>query len=262
MKRTFVFIALGAFFLCSPIGSKTIAQERKNQVKVNLLPLIGQTFAVEYERVLTKRLTAGAMFSTRGEKTILSDLDRFTDPKKHIDDPDVLETLEKLTVKATSFAVEGRFYTGKKGSFRGFYLAPYFKYADYTVGMPLSVSVDNSLTGKKEDVEILANGNLKAATAGLGFGVQFRIGKRLSLDWRIAAPGYGIGKGTMSGTHDSRDLTQEEQQAFRSELDKLEKEDIPFLKIVSKEVGPRGLTLKTDSPWAGIRTGLSVGFTF
>jgi len=261
MNRTFVFIALGVFFLCSLPGSETVAQERKNQLKVNLLPLIGQTFAVEYERALTKRLTVGAMFSTRGEKTILSDLDRFIDPKKHIDDPDVLEMLEKSTVKATSFAVEGRFYTGKKGRFRGFYLAPYIKYADYGAGMPLSVSVDNPLTGKKEDVEILANGKLKATTAGLGFGVQFKLGKRLSLDWRIAGPGYGFGKATLSGTHD-RDLTPEEQQAFRNELDKLEKEDIPFLKIVSKEVGARDLTFKTDSPWAGIRTGLSVGFTF
>jgi len=261
MNRTFVFIALGAFSLFLPTGGKTVAQDLKNQVKVNLLPLIGKTVAVEYERALTERLTAGAMFSMRGENTILSGLDSYIDLNDYIDDPDVVEILEKMTVKATSFALEGRFYTGKKGTFKGFYLAPYFKYADYGASVPISVSVDNAQTGLEEDVEILTKGNMKAMTVGLGVGMQFKIGKRVSLDWRIAAPGYGIAKATVSGTHD-RDLTPEQQQAFRNELNELEEEDIPFLKIVSKEVGTRDLTFKTDSPWAGIRTGLSLGFTF
>jgi len=51
---------------------------------------------VEYERALTKRRPAGAMFSTRGENTILAGLDDYSYINRYIDDRGVLEVVEKL----------------------------------------------------------------------------------------------------------------------------------------------------------------------
>jgi len=255
MNKTFILTILGAALLsCS--GSKTFAQERKNLAKVNALALIGgETFAFEYERALTQRITAGAMFSVRGRKRLLVDASPYTE------NPDVREVLEGLALGATSFALEGRFYTGKKGMFRGFYWAPYFKYADYGLDAPISIAVNP--TGKWEQRTIVARGNLKTSAFGLGVGVQFRLGERVSLDWRIMGIGIGSARGTLAGTYEGS-LTPEEQQLFREEIDKLEREENVrlYAKIVSREVDANGLTFKTANPWASIRTGLSIGYKF
>jgi len=260
MYRSLFFIALATAF-CAVPAAETKAQEGgQNAVKANLLPLLGGTFAVEYERALTQRLTLGAMFSTRPEKAL-----PFMSTIKSVvvdDDPDLEDILDKTTLGATSFAVEGRFYTGKKGAFRGFYLAPYFKVAKYALGMPISAEYDEPSLGIHEEAEIMFKGNLNATTVGLGFGLQYTIGNRVTVDWRIIGPGYGKGKGTISGRH-NRDLSADLQEEFRKEIeDLLGEEDVPFIKIKDVEVGAREVGFRTDSPWAGIRTGLSVGFRF
>src|SRR5690606_37332160 len=133
-------------------------------------------------------------------------------------------------------------------------------YADYAVGVPIPVDLDPPTgSGYEKIEEVLTKGNLNAFTAGLGLGVQFKIAKNVSLDWRIIGPGYGSGSGTLSGTPD-RDLTADEQQEIREQIDDLD--DVPFIKITSTEVTPQGIAFKTKSPWAGIRTGLSIGYRF
>jgi len=260
MNKPLIFIALGTALCAMPIA-KSHAQGGQNAVKVNLLPLVGETFALEYERALTKRISVGAMFSTRAEKSLpmMGTIESYLKD----DEPELLDVLKKSTLGATSFALEARFYTGKKGAFKGFYLAPYFKHTSYAVGAPITATVERTVGGStySEDIEITASGKLKASTVGLGFGLQFPIGRYLVIDWRIAGPGIGTGKGTLSGTTD-RKLSAVEQAEFRKELDKLTKDDTPYVRIVSKEVNENGLEFKTDSPWANVRTGLSVGFRF
>jgi len=260
MNRSLIFILLGVAFSTMPTA-KTHAQSGRNAVKANLLPLVGGTFAVEYERALTQRISVGAMFSTRAEK----ELPFMPEIKSLIGDgsDELKDVLEKATLGATSFALEARLYTGRKGSFRGFYLAPYFKTAKYALGAPISAKYEEPALGIREEAEITAKGKLSATTVGLGIGVQFKIGNRVTVDWRIIGPGYGKGKGTVSGTH-HMDLSPELQREFQEELEKLVKDvdEVPFLKIEDTKVGARDISFRTDSPWAGIRTGLSVGFRF
>lgn len=255
-NKTLCIIALGVA-LCTIPFAKVGAQENPNVVKLNLLPLTTGTIAVEYERALTDRFTAGAMFSFRGGNSKLpfsSTINSF------VDDEDAKNILEKTTLGATSFAVEGRYYTGKKGAFRGFYLAPYLKYANYAVGTPIPVDIDPPTgSGYEKIEEVMAKGNLSALTVGLGVGVQFKLAKNVALDWRIIGPGYGSGSGTLSGTPD-RELTPDEQQEIREQIDDLD--EIPFVKIVSKDVDANGIKFKTKSPWGGIRTALSIGYRF
>ena len=253
MKSTSL-IALG-IILCTIPFAKVGAQENPNLVKLNLFPLTTGTVSVEYERALTQKFTLGAMFSYRSSN---SKLPFASTVNSFVDDSDVKNILEKTTLGATSFAVEGRFYTGANGAFRGFYLAPYIKYANYAVGTPIPVDVEPP-AGYEDIKEVLAKGNINAITAGLGIGIQFRLTDNVALDWRIIGPGYGTGSGTLKGTPD-RDLTPDEQQEVRDQIDDLE--DIPFVKIQSKEVSAKGIEFKTKSPWAGIRTALSIGYRF
>lgn len=251
MKKLYLILMGGIV----SIGSLN-AQEKPNLVKVNLLPLTTGTFAVEYERALTSRLTAVGMFSYRPEGTLpLASI-----WERYIDDEDTKEILGDTRQGATSYALEARFYTGRKGAFRGFYLAPYVKQATYALNVPLNLEdYDQSQTGVEEFKQIDAQGNLRAFSAGFGLGFQFKIGNSLALDWRLIGPGYGSSKGTLTAKAD-RDLTPDEQQEVREQLDNLG--DIPFVTVESKTVDTKGAELKIKGPWAGIRTGLSIGYRF
>ncbi len=266
MKKTLCFVAFGLALCATPFLTK--AQEKKSQedkvkknaVKMNLFPLAAKTYAFEYERVLIGKLTAVGMFSYRAE----SNLPFVSSWSSLIDDKDAKDILGNTTQGATSFAVEARFYTGKKGAMRGFYLAPYIKQATYSLKVPLPVDVDPGDPAFAPIKEVMANGNLKTFTAGLGFGTQFSIGKSVTLDWKFFAPGYGSSNGTLTGkakgpNGEDRKLTPNEQAEIREQLDELG--EIPLVKIES-DVNADGVKAKIRGPWAGIRTGLSIGYKF
>src|SRR5690606_15393822 len=158
MKKTLCFIALGTVLCAMPV-SKTNAQEsplKKNAVKMNLFPLAAKTFAFEYERVLIGRLTAVGMFSYRPE----SNLPFVSSITSSMDDEDAKNILGNTTQGATSFAVEARLYTGKKGAMRGFYLAPYVKQATYSSGVPIPVNFEGEESVADPIKDVNATGNL------------------------------------------------------------------------------------------------------
>lgn len=247
MNKKLTFAALGIILAATPF-TKTKAQESPNQLKVNLLPLTAGTFAVEYERTLVGSLTAVGMFSYRPE----GKLPFFSSWSSLIDDADVKDALNNTTQGATSFAVEARWYP--KAAMRGFYLAPYFKSANYKAGVPFNVDIDAADIDK-----IDADGTLKTITVGLGFGTQFRLGKKVTLDWKIMAPGYGSSNGTLKGKA-NRNLEPDEVAEIQEQLDE-NLADLPIVKAEA-DVKPEGVTVKVKGPWAGIRTGLSIGYRF
>lgn len=254
MKYTLPAIALGVTLGATSLGNAYAQQA--NQVRLNLLPLTTGTVAVEYERVLSGGLSAVGMISYRPE----GKLPFYSSWNSLIDEQETRDMLADSKQGALSLAVEARYYPGKKGAMRGFYLAPYLKHATYSAGVPLPVEFEPPAESGIENIdEVTLSGDLKTLTAGLGLGVQFSLGKRVSLDWKIIGPGYGSSKGTLIGKAD-RNLTPSEQEEIRNELDNLE--DIPMVKIESKTVNAEGAEMKIKGPWAGIRTGLSIGFKF
>jgi hypothetical protein len=114
-------------------------------------------------------------------------------------------------------------------------------------------------TGYEEIEKVDLSGKINALSFGLGIGVQFKLAKNVSLDWRIIGPGYGSSRGTLTGKAD-RALTPDEQQELRDQLDDIG--EIPFVKIKSSNVDAEGADVKIKGPWAGIRTGLSIGYRF
>jgi hypothetical protein len=89
------------------------------------------------------------------------------------------------------------------------------------------------------------------------FGSQWLIGRRLVLDWWIFGPQYGSGKGDFEGTS-SKPLTQQEQDDLHQTLDDI---DIP-LTDKTVNVTANGASIKLSGPWAGIRSGISLGVRF
>lgn len=234
----------------------------KNMVKFNTLPLLGGKFSFEYERSITDRISAGTAISFRPEKKLpfqstVQDL---------VDDEDLNKLINEFKSSNFSITPEVRFYLSKRGLFKGFYMAPYLKYANYKASVPFDfdVTVEESATEIYSRTETIPlEGTIKSFTGGVSMGFHFKLSRQFHLDWRLIGPGYGSGKGKVSGT---MALNPDEQQALRESMEdlKVDMRDLPLGGIkMEYDVRDDGADIHIKrSPWAGIRTGLSIGYRF
>lgn len=254
MKKLTLLIAL----FCVSIGLTAQIQKEyipKNLFKVNLTSLVLNNYMAQYERVLSKRLSVAFSYRFMPESTI-----PFKDfILNQIDDPegDASEILNNLKISNYAITPELRLYLGKKGFGRGFYIAPFFRYA-YFEGKNLSFEYEYGPDGSSQQTgSISLTGDLKANTFGIVLGAQWALGKNICLDWWIIGPHIGNGQGNFYGTS-SQTLTTEMQQAVRDALNEF---DVPMYdKTVS--VNAQGATMTLDGMTAGVRAGILLGIKF
>lgn len=165
------------------------------------------------------------------------------------DDPDTERQINNLKVGNFAFMPEVRYYFGKKGAFRGFYMGLFASIASYSATVP--IEFDNA--GTTEYIPM--SGKITCITGGLMIGAQFKLSKKIYLDWWILGPNYGNSNGSLSG---KKNMDPIEQQDLRDELADL---DIPLTKF-TYNVNSTGATMDFKGPWAGIRSGLCIGFRF
>lgn len=239
-KISLALMVLGAF------GAN--AQDApKNNVKLNLLPLVGSTISVEYERALNKdfSLNGTVALMPKGSLPFSSSISSLADDSA---------ILDATKLGAFSLALEGRYYTSRtKEAMRGFYLAPYVKYSTYNINSRVDFDVPS--TNTKSDIPI--SGNLNAFSGGVAVGLQWIFSNRISLDWRIIGVSYGGSSGSLKG---HKALTTEEQEEVRNQLNNLSS-DLPVIKL-KNEVNGEGVKSTISGPWAGLRTGLAIGYSF
>ena len=222
-----------------------------NFIKTNLTGIVFKNYSLQYERVLTRKFSIAVSFRTMPSTTIpfknkiISLIDA--------NDPDTKETIEKLRLSNIAITPEVRLYLSKKGFGRGFYIAPFYRYAKFKTNNLIFTYEDN--LNVKSTINL--SGDLTSNTGGLLFGVQKFLGKHICLDFWLFGPHYGSGVGNFTGVS-SKPLTQQEQDDLRQQLENL---DIPLTKK-TVTVTANGASLKLDGPWAGIRSGLSIGVKF
>lgn len=219
------------------------AQEKTNLIKLNLLPLSVGNIALEYERSLGEGLSLNGTLSLRPKDQL-----PFRSWWESAIDDDY-NILGDAKLGAFSITPEIRFYIGHNDSFKGFYLAPFVKYSNYT--LTTTLTVDEPEYQKKVPI----SGSLNAFTAGVAIGSQWRLAEDLYLDWRIIGPHYGFNNGTFEG---KVELNADEQREIKKQLHDF---DVDILRL-KKEVDADGVTMTTQGPFAGIRTSLSVGYRF
>ncbi len=226
------------------------AKPLRNLVKINLTSLALKTYSVQYERVLNKTISISGSFRTMPSSGIPF---KGSILKAIGDDDEAKNILETLKLANFAFTPEVRFYVGRNGYGRGFYLALFYRYAKFTAN-DLLLTYDGS-SGTEQHLNM--SGELTTNTGGFMLGSQWLIGKRMCLDWWILGPHYGSGKGIFSGAS-VQPLTQDDQDDLRGDLEGL---DIPLIeKTVS--VNAQEASLKLQGPWAGVRAGISLGFRF
>jgi hypothetical protein len=100
-------------------------------------------------------------------------------------------------------------------------------------------------------------GNIKSNTFGLLLGAQWKLGKNFWLDWQILGPNYGSASGTITGKSNIA-LSANERTSLENALKDIA---IPFIRK-NVTVSPNEAILSLKGPWAGLRTGISLGFDF
>ena len=224
-------------------------QAKRNIVKLSLTSLAFRNIHLQYERVLNKRISVSLSFSTifEGEIPLLGSVENT------IDDAESFDKIKDVSLSYYSVTPEVRFYLGKKGFGKGFYLAPFYRNSKLTLdGVSFEYPTDEGGTSS-----ISTSGSISGNTVGLLIGSQFNLGKSIVLDWWIVGPHYGSGSGTLNGVS-SDPFSAIERSALQTELNEL---DLPFVDETT-EVSAKDIKVLFSGPWGGVRAGLSLGFRF
>ena len=251
-------LAVTALILCSvfTVRAQESAKPQMNFVKFNLTSLLLKNYSLQYERVLSKSISAAVSFrfmpyTTVPFKSTIIDMAKF-------EDQETIDMFNTAQFANYSITPEIRFYLGKKGYGRGFYIAPYYRYASYEAqNLEFSFEIGDEEGQMAQTQKIDLSGSLTSHTGGIMFGVQWALGKHVSLDWWLLGAAYGVSSGVINGIPTPA-LSQEDIPTVKRELEEM---DIP---MVEKTVTVTSNNVRMDltGPWAGIRSGIIIGIKF
>ncbi|MCX8534599.1 DUF3575 domain-containing protein [Chryseobacterium luquanense] len=223
--------------------------EKMNIIKTNITGYAFRNINLSYERSINRWFAINVGFGTVAEGKVPF-MNAFLSEEDEKD-------FQNLRIKATNFTIEPRFYIGE-GYGKGFYFAPYYRYSKVSTNT-FDFTYDYSAFNTTIPIPLKGLGDASGNSGGLMVGAQFFLNKQHSfvLDFWIAGAHYGTGKGDFSLTSDFV-LTPEMQAQLKREIENL---DIPFVEY-TVETNSNGARVKVDGPWAGFRSGFSLGYRF
>ncbi len=262
MKRTVTGVLLIIIFCTSASAQLNRAsvsytdedesQVKPNIVKLNIAALALKNISAQYERILTRRssVALGLRYAPEATLPFASAI-----KKAVLDEPgknrSVASTIENATLANFAITPEYRLYLGK-GYGQGFYIAPFYRYAAYDV-QKMNVEYGNEASKKNIDL----GGKFNTHTGGILLGAQLYLAKCLKLDLWILGASYGTGKGNIEGVN-AVNFSATNKEDISRELDKI---DIPLTKE-TYQITDNSVKLKLDGPWAGLRSGITIGVKF
>lgn len=253
MKK-FVYLFL-LFFSCVFYSQDTNLNITKNTIKTNITSVFLRNYSLQYERSLNKRFSLALQyrFMPNGNIPLKNSIENYIETED-ADDDEVLNFLKKSQIKGYAITPEIRWYLGK-GYGKGFYIAPYYRYAQFNLeSIPINFTLDS---GTEE--EAIAKIETKSHSYGVLLGVQWKIKNKFTIDWYILGAHTGNLKGNLDATA-SRNLTATEQQDLQQAINDFEIDFLDFdLKNTVKSNGV--LTSFTGSN-IGLRSGISIGYSF
>ena len=235
--------------LCLPMfGGAQSLIGGKNILRWNLGSLALKNYHFTYEKSLTKPLSLSVSYRTmpKGSVPFQSQLE------KAINSPDV--NFSNFQMGNTAWTFEGRFYLGF-GRMKGFYLAPYLRFANFDLSAPVKYTVTSG-PGAGQSKEANFVGNVKSTSPGLMIGWQFQLATKFVMDIQLIGGHYGHSNGDLNF---AATLSQPEQDALKQSLTNIKPDPFKFTYTVNGS----GAQIKTDGPWAGIRgANIGIGFRF
>lgn len=235
-----------------PKPTGEIASTHKNIVKLNLFPVGLKIFSLQYERQIHKNFTVALGFGLMPQRPLPKPVLNLLESGANFDISDLKE------IKFSSYFItpEIRFYPGKKIKHQaphGFYLGLYGRLAKFSID--INYNYESTSNGVTSTEKIPLRISYGGTAGGLCMGAQWVI-KRVSIDWMILGLHYGPGYFSGEGTGSS---IAKDPEGFR---DAMEEISIANLKPVADIVGSTAKVTISGIPYAGLRTGLSIGFAF
>ena len=229
-----------------PKSNETV--ENKNMLKVNLLALTVGNYSLQYERLITPKTTIGvtANYTPKRGLPFMSSFETI------LDDQNTTDQLENFKYASYSITPEVRFYLGKEG-YKGFYIAPFARYTAYN-DVHLPITYETTDNGTTTESIVLIEGKSTALSGGFAIGAQWKLSKKLYLDWMIMGPHFGSTDIDLKG---NKALSIEDQNSLRDEIESL---DVPF--DIDYEIDENGVRAKTKTPWGGVRASIGIGYRF
>ncbi|OCK51339.1 DUF3575 domain-containing protein [Chryseobacterium sp. CBo1] len=224
-------------------------EDKMNIIKTNITGYAFRNINLSYERSINRWFAINVGFGTVAEGKVPF-MNAFLSEEDEKD-------FQNLRIKATNFTVEPRFYIGE-GYGKGFYFAPYYRYSKVSSNT-FDFTYDYTAFNTTYPIPLKGNGEASGNSGGLMIGAQFFLNKQhnLVLDFWIAGAHYGSGRGDFSLSSDVV-LTPDMQAQLKKEIENL---DIPFVEY-TVETNSNGARVKVDGPWAGFRSGFSLGYRF
>jgi hypothetical protein len=226
-----------------------------NFIKLNLTSLAMKNFSLQYERVLTKRISAAASFSLMPERNLpgvdllIKGVGMFIDEL----DAETEDIIRNVLISSYTITPEIRFYPGKKGYGTGFYLSLFYRYGHHEVSN-VSIPYTND---EDEDITINTAATITSHTGGFLMGYQWALGKHMCLDWQMFGPHFGVSSGDFLGVPSSP-LSAQDQMDIEDEFSEIDSS----LLDLTVEATADEVKMTSDGPWGGIRFAVSIGVKF
>lgn len=231
--------------------TKVAEKKQKNIVKLGLLGLTIRNPSIAYERILSYRTSVNIHASYL---TYSKPLSFFSD--------DTAIDINDVQSKLTGFSItpEYRIYAKKRGAPRGFYFAPYLRYAKYQLKLQDDIDVEGN-DGTTETVAAEIKGDWTAIGAGLQLGVQWVIKNRVTIDWSFL--GLGVNRTTI-GVLVRTDYEDVDYEATAADIEQdIADENIPVIGDKLKvEAGEDFIKGELPVFLPALRSSLTVGFWF
>ncbi|MDY0088781.1 MAG: DUF3575 domain-containing protein [Flavobacteriaceae bacterium] len=247
-KPLLFFILIFSSLFAQAQEEEENASETRNFIKTNITSIALNNYSFQYERVLSKRtsLSLSYRFMPQGEVPFKDFIADQFDEEEDVE----YDVLNSLNVGNYAITPEFRFYMGK-GHGRGFYLSAYYRYAAFDLdSYPVTFVKDDGSEGN-----VSMDGKITSHSGGIMLGVQWSLGRHIVLDWWIVGAHIGSAKGVLNG-YSQEDLSILEQQDIKESI-----EDFEFFDKVTV-TDNHNVKVDISGPWAGLRTGLSLGIRF
>lgn len=224
----------------------------RNIFKTNLFSYAFRNYDFHVERVLTRRFTLGLDYRLmpNGHVPLMSLIsDQIGD-----DSPELQDMLNSTRLQGRAITPEVRWYPSRKGYGKGFYMGVNYRSVMYKMD-----GADVEFGGEN----LRMSGEFNSSSVGLSIGKQWTIARYVTIDWMFLGFQYGNCNGTFRGEFD-RTLTPDERETVEGSINSLEI-DLPVIGDnfrLNKSVGSNQATILMYSPFAMVRTSLSIGIRF
>lgn len=228
---------------------------RLNAIKINLTSLTMRNISLQYERLLTSRISGaiGYRWMPNGKIPQLGLVKDLLEQYGNLGDQqgEIFNILDAARLKGFAWTPELRVYLNKK--YKGFYFGFFGRYEQLGLNAQYPFTIDG------EDYVGKLKAKFSNIGAGINLGIKFNITERIILDWWILGPYIG-GAGIDMHLSDYK-IDQEDLKEFEEQLEGITLTNKYFKATINP--GTTSSTAKITGSLPGVRAmGINLGFRF